>query len=284
MLEHDAGLRLSPQQRRLWSLSRHAGPAIYRIAFAVDLIGLLSRDALAAALDTLTRRHEILRTSLDCPAGLATAVQIVREDAALALGESDLSELPADRREPALAELQRAVSAQVSAAESPPALHLVRLSDQQHILLGDLPALGADGQSVTNLVAELAQLYGSGPGADAHPGGAGPGAAELDDAVQYADVAEIFNEFLESDETATGREYWQRHTTPVLDRATTAQAYAPQRIPVAIPATLRAGLNDLCREGRPTSADALLAAWVAVLWRLDMLADDTVYLAYPGRN
>ncbi|MFF8911539.1 condensation domain-containing protein [Streptomyces olivaceoviridis] len=52
-------------QQRLWFLARlPGGDVAYNETLAFELVGPLDRDALAGALDALTRRHETLRTRL----------------------------------------------------------------------------------------------------------------------------------------------------------------------------------------------------------------------------
>lgn len=54
---------LSHAQRRMWLMDRLGhGDASYSVPFATRLRGPLDLDALAAALTSLVRRHEILRT------------------------------------------------------------------------------------------------------------------------------------------------------------------------------------------------------------------------------
>jgi amino acid adenylation domain-containing protein len=69
------GVRLSPQQRRLWRLR----DVPLTVRAEVELAGPLDREALLAAFARIVARHDILRTSFRMIPGLRTPVQDVGE-------------------------------------------------------------------------------------------------------------------------------------------------------------------------------------------------------------
>src|SRR5690349_24632821 len=79
-IEPIAGFRLSPQQRRLWSLQQ-ANQKMPRRAHEVVLIdGPVNPLALERAVREVVERHEILRTRFYRPDGLELPVQIISDD------------------------------------------------------------------------------------------------------------------------------------------------------------------------------------------------------------
>src|SRR5260370_34577183 len=72
-----SGFRMSPQQKHLWLLEQtHDGPA-YGARCSILVEGGLDVEALKAALRKVVQRHEILRTTFTCPAGLGLALQVI---------------------------------------------------------------------------------------------------------------------------------------------------------------------------------------------------------------
>src|SRR5262245_32838630 len=74
------GYRLSPHQRSLWPLLRRYGSAL-RATTVIRMEGGVDPARLGRAIDSLTRRHDILRTRFRSVDGLAYPLQVVREDA-----------------------------------------------------------------------------------------------------------------------------------------------------------------------------------------------------------
>ena len=70
------GHRLSPQQRRLWMLSRHEWNQSYQTKCAVSIKGHLKIRHLKAAAQNLIARHEILCTLEDA---VKAASQLVKQ-------------------------------------------------------------------------------------------------------------------------------------------------------------------------------------------------------------
>jgi amino acid adenylation domain-containing protein len=79
MTDRIEGVRLSPQQRRLWRLQE--GPLQVRLE--ADLHGPLDREALLAAFDRAAARHDILRTTFRVIPGMRNPVQDVGEESRL---------------------------------------------------------------------------------------------------------------------------------------------------------------------------------------------------------
>jgi non-ribosomal peptide synthetase component F len=120
------GSRISPQQKRLWSLQQRDGEQSYGAYSKFRIKGPLDRQRLAESLETIVERHEILRTAYHYLPGMTIPVQVVEEGASQALQAE-----------------------------------LITLSAEQHELLVRLPALSADFVTFINLLRELSETYES---------------------------------------------------------------------------------------------------------------------------
>jgi uncharacterized protein YfeS len=78
------GFRLSPQQRHLWLLQRSTRNPVYQILGEVEITGKLEPRLLKAALNAISRRHEILRTTFQYVPGMGIPVQVINDDVEVA--------------------------------------------------------------------------------------------------------------------------------------------------------------------------------------------------------
>ncbi|HYG61702.1 MAG TPA: condensation domain-containing protein, partial [Thermoanaerobaculia bacterium] len=74
------GFRLSPQQRRLWSIQEEDGTSPYRSQCVIRIEGALDRSLLEAAVGDLVARHEILRTLFHRLPGRSWPAQVVLDE------------------------------------------------------------------------------------------------------------------------------------------------------------------------------------------------------------
>ncbi|HEX6290054.1 MAG TPA: amino acid adenylation domain-containing protein, partial [Herpetosiphonaceae bacterium] len=156
----DQPLPLSFAQQRLWLLDQfEPESASYIIPIALRLTGSLDVAALQQSLDLIVQRHEALRTTFAIHQG--EPVQVIAAALTLPLPVVDLGAETADPRE------QRAREIIVAAAQSPfdlergPLLRtmLLRISDNEHMLVVTMHHIIADGWSAGVLVRELTTCY-----------------------------------------------------------------------------------------------------------------------------
>ncbi|HEX8178801.1 MAG TPA: amino acid adenylation domain-containing protein [Pyrinomonadaceae bacterium] len=280
-----AGFRLSPQQERLWLLQQAGTSAPYRAQCAVLVTGALQADALKAALAAIVARHEILRTSFQRLPGMSIPVQVIADEAALDVAETDLSGLADEPRAAALAALLNDdAPAAFDFARLPLiSAQLVRLAADRHVLALDMPALYNDRAGLANLTREIASAY------ETQVQGTEP----VDEPLQYADLAEWQNELLESEEMQTGSAHWRQQDYTALHslRLTSEQAagadaaeFTPHTFAARFDAQTIARLDALATQQQTTVQACLLACWQTLLWRLTGQPDIIMGVAYDGRT
>ncbi|MEJ8654156.1 non-ribosomal peptide synthase/polyketide synthase [Streptomyces sp. MS1.AVA.3] len=261
----DRPLPLSGAQQRLWFLDDlTAGGTEYNTGVGVRLGGPLDAGALGRALDRLAARHDALRTTFTTVDG--RGVQRVDGTASLPLRTVDLGALPADERD---AEAERLLAEELETpydlSEGPlTRALLLRLADDEHLLLLAQHHIVTDGWSVGVLVRELAALYAS--EADGSPHGLG------EPILQYPDFAVWEREHPTPAQHADDLAYWQRHLSglPQLDlptdrprppvRTTSGAAHRHE-----LPADLAERLGRLART-KGTTVFTLFAGAASVLF------------------
>src|SRR5207249_3516674 len=146
-------LPLSFAQQRLWFLDQlEPGSAVYNVPAALRMKGRLDVEALRRTVETIVERHEVLRTTFVAQDG--EPVQKIQPPVAWSLATLDLSE----------AELAACAQAEASKPfdlATGPLLRttLVRLADDEHVLLLTMHHVVSDAWSLGVLVREMAALY-----------------------------------------------------------------------------------------------------------------------------
>ncbi|HYL98710.1 MAG TPA: condensation domain-containing protein, partial [Blastocatellia bacterium] len=153
---------LSFAQRRLWILHRlHPESTAYNIPFVVRIRGPLDTAAFDAALASLVRRHEILRTIFPIEDGSPIQVVLGTPDTVLAI--IDLRKVPAEEREAELEYVTLTEARRPFSLTREPGLRasLVQLSPGDHLLLMTMHHIINDGWSRTTLADEVMLSYGA---------------------------------------------------------------------------------------------------------------------------
>jgi amino acid adenylation domain-containing protein len=245
-----ASFRPSPQQEQLWLASPDGPRDRHQVALLIE--GEVDEATLRAAVERAVTRHEILRTTYERRPGMRVPLQVVRDELAPAW----------ETRAGNAAEILAAEEAHAFDLEQGPILRavLADTGDEGRLLVLTVPAVAADGGSLTTLARDVATAYAGGELAS--------------QPLQYADYSEWQHELLESaDDTAeAGRRYWHEAveaTTPTVpflfpDAADGRQA--------AVALTLRSETTaslDAHAERYGVSVEALVhAAWHALLARV----------------
>ncbi|HEU0302457.1 MAG TPA: amino acid adenylation domain-containing protein, partial [Longimicrobium sp.] len=273
---------LSLAQQRLWFIEQLGGiGAAYHLPKRLRLTGMLDRAALGRALDRIVARHEALRTTFAQVDG-EPVQRIGAADGGLALAEHDLrGEADAD---PVLRRLVAEEARAPFDLERGPLIRgrLVRLAEDDHVLLLTMHHIVSDAWSMGVLVRELSTLYAAFRAGEADPLPPLP--------VQYADYAAWQRRWIDGAVLEAQAAYWKEALSgaPELlslpaDRPRPAQVdYAGGVVQVALDEELAAGLKALGRRHGTTLFMTLLAGWAAVLGRLS--GQDDVVIGTPAAN
>lgn len=277
------GFRLSPQQKYLWLLQQDS-PA-YRVQSAISLEGILQTERLKKALEKVSDRHEIIRTSFQRKAGLKIPIQVISEHSSVSWNWVNSSEVNPQEQEAKLEEIFQQEKIAFFNFDRNHVWHLslITLSSERHILLVSLPALCADSRTLKNLVQEISQCYA----ACLH------GEEITDEVVQYIQFSEWQNELLEDEEAAEGKEYWTGQnfsglaslTLPFENRLINAPAqFNPQSFEVKLELALLVQVEAIARQYNTSLSTFLLACWKILLWRLIGQSQITVGVEFDGRK
>jgi amino acid adenylation domain-containing protein len=261
-------LPLSSQQERLWFLDRYGSSgAAYSLPGAVRLKGNLDKEAMRSSFQEIVRRHEILRARF-VEVGAKPQLHI-SENAGLELHELDLRDpiTGMAAEEQVNREIKEEAARPFDLSEGDLfRARLLRIGEQEHILLLTVHHLLFDGWSVGVLTNELSALY------EAYRKGNPLPLAELD--IQYVDYAEWQRDMLGKGAWTEGLEYWKKQLEGVAglelptDRIRPAvQSFRGTTEEWKVPAELNASLRKLSHDHGVTLFMTLLAGWQVLLSR-----------------
>ena len=198
------GFRISPQQKSLWLCQQKKPSPYYKTHGTIFIEGTLVEERLIAALETVIKRQEILRTIFYQPPGINLPLQVVIDSNNCPLKRYDLQNLSPQKQLAGLEEISHQMFQKPFSLEKYPLWHLslVQLSKQQHWLIISVPGLCIDRFSLNYLMREISDCYAAGVNFEDEP-------------LQYADFSQWQNELLESEDTAEGRAFWQQQDLSV---------------------------------------------------------------------
>ncbi len=287
LADRKAPLPLSWGQQRLWFLTQldQAAGAAYHLPVALRLSGSLDRQALQATLDRIVARHENLRTTFVSENAMPVQ-KIAPADCGFALIYRDLSAMAPTLREAVVAELGNSEARAPFDLATGPLIRgqLLRLAENEHVLLVTQHHIVSDGWSTGVLVKEVTALYSAFCSGQPDP------LPPL--AIQYADYAAWQRQWLQGETLQAQIEFWQQRLTgaPALlelptDRPRPAtQSYAGDRVNFTVPAELTGSLRALARRHGATLFMTMLAAWSALLSRLSGQDDILIGTSVANRR
>lgn len=282
---HDSlqGIRLSPQQKRLWLLQ--GDDVGYCAQAAVRMIGPINPLVLQDAVERVVARHEIFRTTFRREAGVKVPFQVIGEDAPLRWRTVDMRESGLSDQEADLAVLADDQRRRPFNFEQGPLFDVVFVlcAERRAVLLLCLPALSADAITLHNLVRDISSTYGS----QGEP---------AEEPVQYVQFSEWQNELLVDEEAEKGTQYWHRLRLaetrgvmfpceePVYRMVEPADGSRFRSVRAPIEGEVAAGLEEAARLQSASLMVVLFACWQALLFRLTNHTDVLVAILGDGRK
>jgi amino acid adenylation domain-containing protein len=274
---------LSYAQQRLWFIHQldPTSPA-YNIPLGVRLTGQLDIAALEATLTEVVRRHEALRTTFAIHDGQPR--QVIHQAVQWDLHITDLTTFAAREQEAQrIAEVEARLPFDLVHG---PLLRtrLLRLGEDEHVLLATMHHIVSDGWSMGVLVKEVVALY------SAISTGQAAQLAELP--IQYADYAVWQREWLRGEVLEQQLEYWRKQLAgapavmelPSDHPRPAVQSFRGSYEPVLVAAELTTRLKDLSRREGVTLFMLLLGAWQVLLSRYTGMEDLVVGTPIANRQ
>jgi amino acid adenylation domain-containing protein len=226
----DGAMVVSFSQQRLWFIDRlQSGSAEYNMPMPLLVEGPFDADAAQCAMNSIVRRHEILRTVFSERG--SELVQVICDPVEFMLARHDLSDLDEGAQQGALSQLMASEAAEPFDLAQDLMVRgcfvLLRQADgasqaQQGALLFNMHHIASDGWSMAVLQREFVQHY------QAQVSAKSVALAPLK--IQYADFAHWQRDYLQGDVLERQLAYWQKqladlppvHSVP-LDKPRPAQ-------------------------------------------------------------
>ena len=299
-VSREGELELSFAQQRLWFIDQlEPGSSAYNVPLGVRLRGKLKVEALERAIGEIVRRHEVLRTTFPAVGGEPRQRIGLWEEMRRKL-RLEIVDLAGSREQEAGAEASGTEEARVEEAARRLAMEeartgfdlgegplmrvkLLRLGEEEHVLLVTLHHIVSDGWSLGVLVKEFAALYG------AYVEGKESPLEELK--IQYADYAQWQREWLRGEVLEEQLGYWREQLagmTPLeLPTDHPRPAFSSGRgewVKVVIGRELTRQLEELSRRAGVTVFMTLLAGFQVLLGRYSQQQDVAVGTAVANRT
>ncbi|EDX71108.1 amino acid adenylation domain protein [Coleofasciculus chthonoplastes PCC 7420] len=276
---------LSFSQARMWFLDQlEPRNAAYNRPSNIHLTGQLNVSDLEQSLNEIVRRHDILRTRFPAVNGQPT--QVIMPTLTLTLPIIDLSNLPQNQRDAEVQRLAIQEAQQHFNLSQLPLINaiLLRLSQEEHILLITLHHIIFDAWSMGVLIQELVALY------EAFSTGQSNPLPELP--IQYADFAQWQRQRWQGEGLQSQLAYWKQQLggeLPVLELPTdrprgAIQTFQGARHSLLLPKQLSDALKALSQREGVTLFMTLLAAFQTLLYRYTGQKDVIVGTPIAGRD
>jgi len=271
--------RLSPQQERLWKLQQCLIGQPYRTYCAIMIETAVDRVALKCSIQETIARHQALNTCFICSADSEYPQPTVSPAYRPEISEHDLSALPQDRRKLRVEELTDQIKSAAFDYERGHLVHaaLLVLSPQKTLIVLCCAALAVDTRSLANLMAEIWQCYNE--------------QEILQPPVPYAEIAQIFQELLESADTELGRSHWTdkqpghaSSSLPFEVHSSEAAEFNPQSLQVELDSFTLQNIRKMAEASDVSVEAVLLTCWCLVLALLSDLEDLQIGLGCDGRT
>jgi amino acid adenylation domain-containing protein len=283
-VSRDLPIPLSFTQQRLWFIDRLApGGSAYNIPASVRIRGPLDLAVLNRVLQEVVSRHESLRTRIEVVKGEPR--QVIQDQVSVPLAVIDVTPQQEKEPEAAARRLAREEIQKPFDLQRGPLVRgcLLKLGEQDHVLVVTMHHVISDGWSLGILVREVSALYKAFSAGEASP------LAELP--IQYADFSVWQRQWVSGDMLDQQLNYWKKQLAEVtaLDLPTdfprpALQSQRGDSIEFSVPVELTVKLKQLCLQEGTTLYMALLAAFQTLMSRYSGQHDITTGSPIAGRR
>ncbi|WP_050780083.1 non-ribosomal peptide synthetase [Crocosphaera chwakensis] len=284
-IDRNQKLPLSFAQERLWFLDKFEEQSnAYHEGGAIRLIGNLNIKLLNQSFAEIIRRHEILRTNFSVTD--AQAYQVIDTQKTLVVHEIDLSELSVEKQ------LEKTQEITIQKFQTPFNLKrdlllrvtLIKLAENQHILLVVMHHIICDGWSFKVLIQELSTLYTAYQNNQPSP------LPEL--TIQYADFAAWQKQELKAEKLEQQLNYWKQQLSeipPLLELPTdhprpAIQTFEGSKFNFTFSSELSQKLQELSQQMGVTLFMTLLSAFSILLCRYSRQEEIAIGSPIANRN
>jgi hypothetical protein len=271
---------LTSSQLEHWHFFRLAErPAIRQVASAMRLRGVLSVDALRETVAEMVRRHEALRTRIILCDGVP--MQEIAPSAECDFRIEDLTQLAESLREVEVKRtIEQLILEPIDVAVGPLfGARLVKLSDQEHVLVVAMEHIVSDGFSLNILMRDIQLAYAQAAAGRAFSLPAIP--------VRFADFAIRQHS---ASRAADSTVYWSQRLSG-CQRLRFPEQRAPDEarsgwatVSVKIGKDVRARLIEWARARRTTLVMSTFTAYVALVFRWCNVTDAVFRYQSHGRD
>jgi len=271
-------------QQRFWFLDQlEPGNTAYNIAVRWRLLGQIEPAYIELAINEILRRHEVLRTKFIDEDGVP--LQVVVPSLNMQVPVYDLRSLPAAEKEAEAERITLEVAKQSFDLRALPLLRaaLLRLADEEHVVLVTVHHSVADGWSIGLMAREMCKLY------EAFSQGADSPLPELP--IQYADFAVWQKKWLTGSTLKRHAEFWKQQLQGVTPFELPSDHPRPPYqtskgtiLSVLLPRSLTDTLQDYSGRQGVTFFTTAIAAFMTLLHRYTEKEDVAISTQVAGRN
>jgi acyl transferase domain-containing protein len=272
---------LTEAQKQLWILDRMGdeGSLAYALSLSLQLQGSLNREAMNRAVQKVVDRHEALRTIIDTQGDFQQILPSLTVDVPLI----DLSSV-GDRESKITEWFQKESQQRFDLIKGPLfRCQILKLEEQQHLLVLTAHHIIADGWSIGTIVQEISQLY----------------SADCQDVVCQLPSPKQFREYInwqeeqrQTEAMVTHESYWLdkfASSIPVLNLPTDRprppiKTYKGSRETIHLDANLYREVKRLSKEKSCTPFMTLLSVYTTLLHQLTGQDDIVVGIPTAGRS
>lgn len=273
-------------QQRLWLLDIiDGGSSHYNIPGVFKLSGQINLTALKSTFSTIVDRHESLRTYFTTNND-GQLFQVIQHDVKFGIQQTDLSNLGEQAQQSKLKQIMWNEANGSFSLDSELMLRvlLIKLAEDEHILLATMHHIASDGWSVTILFNEFCALYSAFVRGEANPLPALK--------IQYADYAHWQRNWLKGDLLEKQISWWEMqladlpvaHGLPFDYPRPRIQSFTGAKVYSQVDRHTSKALNILCQEHGATLFMGLHAAFAAFLSRYSNEQDIVVGTPIANRE